>query len=91
MRASHHLHFQDLAHGVAIRGHADGVGLERGDPVQVVDAVSDQALVLMNRMDDMSERQQTILLDLFSKIAQAMGKLNTKDRKVVEKFLGDIF
>ncbi|MFZ6755527.1 helix-turn-helix domain-containing protein [Undibacterium sp. Dicai25W] len=52
--------------------------------------VSDQALALMNRMEDLSEGQQTILLDLFGKVALAMGKLNPKDRKVVEKFLGDI-
>ena len=52
--------------------------------------VSDQALALMNRMEDLSERQQTILLDLFGKVALAMGKLNIKDRKVVEKFLEDI-
>lgn len=52
--------------------------------------VSDQALALINRMEDLSEGQQTILLDLFGKVALAMGKLNTKDRKVVEKFLGDI-
>ena len=52
--------------------------------------VSDQALALMNRMEDLSEGQQTILLDLFGKVVMAMGKLNIKDRKVVEKFLGDI-
>ncbi|MFZ6726402.1 helix-turn-helix domain-containing protein [Undibacterium sp. MH2W] len=52
--------------------------------------VSDQALALMNRMEDLSQSQQTILLDLFGKVAMAMGKLNAKDRKVVEKFLGDI-
>ena len=52
--------------------------------------VSDQALALMNRMEDLSEGQKTILLDLFGKVAMAMGKLNAKDRKVVEKFLGDI-
>lgn len=52
--------------------------------------VSDQALALMNRMEDLSEGQKTILLDLFGKVALAMGKLNAKDRKVVEKFLGDI-
>jgi hypothetical protein len=52
--------------------------------------VSDQALALMNRMESLSEGQQTILLDLFGKVALAMGKLNAKDRKVVEKFLGDI-
>ena len=52
--------------------------------------VSDQALALMNRMEDLSESQQTILLDLFAKVALAMSKLNIKDRKVVEKFLGDI-
>ena len=44
----------------------------------------------MNRMEDLSEGQKTILLDLFGKVAMAMGKLNAKDRKVVEKFLGDI-
>ena len=52
--------------------------------------VSDQALTRMKRMEDLSEGQQTILLDLFGKVAMAMGKLNAKDRKVVEKFLGDI-
>lgn len=52
--------------------------------------VSDQALALMNRMEDLSEGQQTILLELFGKVAMAIGKLNIKDRKVVEKFLGDI-
>jgi transcriptional regulator with XRE-family HTH domain len=52
--------------------------------------VSDQALALMNRMEDLSQSQQTILLDLFGKVAMAMGKLNANDRKVVEKFLGDI-
>ncbi|MBC3861772.1 helix-turn-helix transcriptional regulator [Undibacterium jejuense] len=52
--------------------------------------VSDQALALMNRMEDLSQSQQTILLDLFGKVAMAMGNLNAKDRKVVEKFLGDI-
>ena len=52
--------------------------------------VNDQALALMNRMEDLSEGQQTILLDLFGKVAMALGKLNVKDRKVVEKFLGDI-
>jgi hypothetical protein len=51
--------------------------------------VSDQALALLNRMENLSEGQQTILLDLFGKVALAMGKLNAKDRKVVEKFLGD--
>jgi transcriptional regulator with XRE-family HTH domain len=52
--------------------------------------VSDQALALLNRMEDLSQSQQTILLDLFGKAAMAMGKLNAKDRKIVEKFLGDI-
>lgn len=52
--------------------------------------VSDHALALMNRMESLSEGQQTILLDLFGKVALAMGKLSAKDRKVVEKFLGDI-
>jgi transcriptional regulator with XRE-family HTH domain len=52
--------------------------------------ISDQALALMSRVEDLSESQQTILLDLFGKVALAMGKLNVKDRKVVEKFLGDI-
>ena len=52
--------------------------------------VSDQALSLMSRMDDLSESQQTLLMDLFGRVAFAMNKLNTKDRKVVEKFLGDI-
>ncbi|MFZ6845534.1 helix-turn-helix domain-containing protein [Undibacterium sp. RuTC16W] len=52
--------------------------------------VSYQALALMNRMEYLSEGQQTILLDLFGKVALAMGKLNAKDRKVVEKFLGEI-
>lgn len=52
--------------------------------------VSDQALALMNRMEDLSQSQQTILLDLFGKVALAMGKLNAKDRRVVEKFLGEI-
>ncbi|MBY0385106.1 helix-turn-helix domain-containing protein [bacterium] len=52
--------------------------------------VSDQTLALMNRMEDLSEGQKTILLDLFGRVAMAMGKLNAKDRKVVEKFLGDI-
>lgn len=52
--------------------------------------VSDQALALMGRMGNLSEAQQTILLDLFGKVALAMGKLSAKDGKVVEKFLGDI-
>lgn len=52
--------------------------------------VSDQALSLMSRMDDLSDSQQTLLMDLFGRVAFAMNKLNTKDRKVVEKFLGDI-
>ena len=52
--------------------------------------VSDQALAIMNRMEDLSEGQKTILLDLFGKVAFAMNRLNAKDRKVVEKFLGDI-
>ncbi len=52
--------------------------------------VSDQALAFMNRMENLSDSQKTILLDLFGKVALAMGKLNAKDRKVVEKFLGDI-
>lgn len=52
--------------------------------------VSGQAVALMNRMENLSEGQQMILLDLFGKVALAMGKLNAKDRKVVEKFLGDI-
>lgn len=52
--------------------------------------VNDQALALLNRMDDLSDSQKTVLLDLFGKVALAMGKLGAKDRKVVEKFLGDI-
>lgn len=52
--------------------------------------VSDRALALMNRMENLSDGQQTILLDLFGKVALAMGKLNAKDRKVVERFLGEI-
>jgi len=52
--------------------------------------VSDQALALMNRMEDLSDSQQTLLMELFGKIAFAMNRLNAKDRKVVEKFLGDI-
>lgn len=52
--------------------------------------VSDQALTLMNRMGNLSEGQQTILLDLFGKVALAIGKLNAKDRIIVERFLGDI-
>ena len=52
--------------------------------------VSDQVLALMNRMDDLSDSQKTVLLELFGKVTLAMGKLNPKDRKVVEKFLGDI-
>ncbi|MBC3936738.1 helix-turn-helix transcriptional regulator [Undibacterium sp. CY7W] len=52
--------------------------------------VNDQALALLNRMDDLSDSQKAVLLDLFGKVALAMGKLNPKDRKVVEKFLGDI-
>ncbi len=52
--------------------------------------VSGQALALMNRMENLSESQQTILLDLFGKVTFAIGKLNARDRKVVEKFLGDI-
>lgn len=52
--------------------------------------VSDQAFVLMNRMEDLSDSQKTMLLALFAKLVLALGKLNPKDRKVVEKFLGDI-
>lgn len=52
--------------------------------------VGEQALALMNRMDDLSDSQQKLLMELFSKVAFAMNKLNSKDRKVVEKFLGDI-
>lgn len=52
--------------------------------------VNDQALALLNRMDDLSDSQKTVLLDLFGKVALAMGRLGAKDRKVVEKFLGDI-
>ncbi|MFZ6773252.1 helix-turn-helix domain-containing protein [Undibacterium sp. SXout7W] len=52
--------------------------------------VNDQALTLMNRMEDLSDSQKTVLLELFGKVALAMGKLNPKDRKVVEKFLGDV-
>lgn len=52
--------------------------------------VSDQALALMNRMENLSEGQQTVLLDLFGRVVLAMGKLSAKDRKVVEIFLGDI-
>jgi len=52
--------------------------------------VNDQALALMNRMDDLSDSQKTVLLDLFGKVAMAMGRLNPRDRKVVEKFLGDV-
>ena len=52
--------------------------------------VTDRALSLINRMDGLSDSQQAVLIQIFGKIATAMGKLTEKDRKVVEKFLGDI-
>lgn len=52
--------------------------------------VNDQALALLNRMENLSDSQKTVLLDIFGKVALAMGRLNAKDRKVVEKFLSDI-
>lgn len=52
--------------------------------------VNDQAIALINRMEDLSDSQKTVLLDLFGRVALAMGKLNAKDRKVVEKFIGEV-
>ena len=52
--------------------------------------LTDQALSLIGRMENLSESQQELLIQLFGKIALAMGKLNAKDRKVVEHFLNDL-
>lgn len=52
--------------------------------------LADQAQSLAKRMGNLSDSQRAILVQLFGKIATAMGKLNQKDRKVIEKFLIEI-
>jgi len=52
--------------------------------------VGEHALALISRMENLSESQQTLLMDLFGKVALSMGKLSAKDRRVVEKFLYDV-
>lgn len=50
----------------------------------------DQAKLLANKMKNLNDSQRDLLVQLFAKMAVAMGKLNQKDRKVVEKFLSDV-
>ncbi len=50
----------------------------------------DQARLLANKMENLSDSQRDLLVQLFGKMAIAMGKLGQKDRRIVEKFLLDI-
>ena len=50
----------------------------------------DQATLLANKMKNLSDSQRDLLVQLFAKMATAMGNLNQKDRRVVEKFLSDV-
>lgn len=50
----------------------------------------DQATLLASKMKNLSDGQRDLLVQLFAKMAAAMGRLNQKDRRVVEKFLSDV-
>lgn len=52
--------------------------------------LADQANLLANKMKHLNDSQRDLLIQLFAKMAGAMGKLNPKDRRVVAKFLSDI-
>jgi transcriptional regulator with XRE-family HTH domain len=53
--------------------------------------VTDQALSLATRMENLNDDQRSVLTRLFGNVASTIEKLPTKDRKVVIKFLGDVF
>jgi len=53
--------------------------------------VTDQALSLAKRMENLSDDQRSVLTKIFGNVASTIEKLTPKDRKVVIKFLGDVF
>lgn len=64
---------------------------EIGDFLQVdSQQVTDHALSLAKRMENLNEGQRVILTQLVGKIASAMEKLSVKERKTVEKFFTEI-
>jgi len=52
--------------------------------------LANRAITLLSRMENLSEGQQEIVMQLLGKVVTAMGKLNQRDGKVVEKFLSEI-
>ena len=52
--------------------------------------VTDQAMSLAKRMENLSDNHRSILTKIFGNIASTIEKLPQKDRKVVVNFLSDI-
>jgi transcriptional regulator with XRE-family HTH domain len=50
----------------------------------------EQATSLLSRMEQLSDEQQTLMMQLLGKLVTSLGKLSPKDRKVVEKFISEI-
>jgi len=63
-----------------------------GDLVQTESgAVPDMAAALARRMGNLAGDQRDVLIKLFGNMASTIEKLPPRDRKVVAKFLSDIF
>jgi transcriptional regulator with XRE-family HTH domain len=52
--------------------------------------LAEQVMSLVTRMENLSDSQQAIVMQLLGRMVTAMGKLNQRDGKVVEKFLSEI-
>jgi len=50
----------------------------------------EEATALLGRMEHLSDEQRILIMQLLGKLVTSLGRLNPKDRKVVEKFLNEI-
>lgn len=50
----------------------------------------DPAKVLSKRMENLSDSQQMVLIQVFGRVATALEKMSLKDRKIVERFISEI-